>query len=280
MTENSPKEMSFDYEIDSVEIREVYESNLDEEFKLINEIVDEYPYIAMDTEFPGTVSEPKGNLTPNECYFRTIKKNVNSKKIIQLGLTFFDENGRLPTCKTDKYCIWQFNFREFNLEEDDYVEASIDMLRKNGIDFEKFNNQGVDAIEFAKLLIPSGAVLNENVTWVGFHCGMDFGYLIKLLTCRKIPETQKEFLQLLNTFCLNIYDVKQMMRFTKFIGGGLEELGKKLELKRIGSTHQAGSDSLLTCCAFRKLKHECFAGSVGVYAGSLYSLDVYRTQNP
>ena len=40
---------------DSIHIREARADNLKEEFNLINEIVDDYPLIAMDTEFPDIV---------------------------------------------------------------------------------------------------------------------------------------------------------------------------------------------------------------------------------
>ncbi len=34
-------------------VREVFADNLDEEFKLIRDAVEDYPFVAMDTEFPG-----------------------------------------------------------------------------------------------------------------------------------------------------------------------------------------------------------------------------------
>lgn len=40
---------------ESLHIREVWADNLDEEMAIIRDIVDEFPYLAMDTEFPGVV---------------------------------------------------------------------------------------------------------------------------------------------------------------------------------------------------------------------------------
>ncbi|XP_052182432.1 probable CCR4-associated factor 1 homolog 7 isoform X3 [Diospyros lotus] len=176
---------------ESVRIREVWDENLEDEFAMICDIVDDYRYIAMDTEFPGMVLRPLLNFkSSTDSYYLAVKANVDLLKLIQLGLTFSDEDGNLPTCGTDKYCVWQFNFCEFNINEDVYANESIELLSHSGIDFKKNNEKGIDALRFSELLMSSGIVLNDNVCWVTFHSGYDFGYLLKLLTGQNLPDTQ------------------------------------------------------------------------------------------
>ncbi|XP_007011965.2 probable CCR4-associated factor 1 homolog 7 [Herrania umbratica] len=265
---------------ESIHIREVWEENLGSEIELIKNIVDEYPYIAMDTEFPGIVLRPIGNFKSSfEYNYQTLKANVDLLKLIQLGLTFSDDKGNLPTCGTDKFCVWQFNFREFDPNEDVYANDSIELLSQSGIDFKKNKEKGVSAHRFSELLMSSGVVLNDSVHWVTFHSGYDFGYLLKLLTCKNLPETQAEFFSLIDIYFPTLYDIKHLMKFCNSLHGGLNKLAELLDVERIGICHQAGSDSLLTSCTFMKLKENFFSGSTEKYAGVLYGLGVENGQN-
>lgn len=267
--------MSLMMKEDQIHIREVWEHNLEEEFKLIREIVDDYPFVAMDSEFPGVVIRPVGNFKNITDYnYQTLKDNVNMLKLIQLGLTFSDEKGRLPTCGTDKFCIWQFNFREFDVTEDVYASDSIELLEQSGIDLKKNNEMGIDSNRFGELLMSSGVVLNDCIRWVTFHSAYDFGYLLKLLTCRSLPDTQGEFFNLINIYFPIVYDIKHLMKFCNSLHGGLNKLAELLEVERFGICHQAGSDSLLTSSAFMKLKDGFFNGETEKYAGVVYGLGI------
>lgn len=95
-------------------------------------------------------------------------------KLIQLGLTFSDAEGSLPK-HNNELCVWQFNFREFNPKEDIYAPESVRLLAESGIDFEQNVSRGIDVKHFAELLITSGVVLNDEIQWITFHSGYDFG---------------------------------------------------------------------------------------------------------
>ena len=88
----------------------------------------------------------------SEFHYHTLRCNVDMLKLIQLGLTFTDTKGNLP-CVSGQFCIWQFNFREFNLKEDMYARDSIELLKQSGIDFAALELNGIDVRRFGELLM-------------------------------------------------------------------------------------------------------------------------------
>lgn len=251
-------------------IRDVWRHNLDEEFRTIRHIVQKYHYVAMDTEFPGVVARPVGEFRSSADYqYQFLRCNVDLLRIIQLGLTFMDEEGRTPP----GFSTWQFNFK-FNLNEDMYAQDSIDLLQNSGIQFKKHEEDGIDPLDFAELLMTSGIVLMDNIKWLSFHSGYDFGYLLKLLTDQNLPAEESDFFELLRIYFPTIYDVKYLMKSCKNLKGGLQEVADQLELRRVGPQHQAGSDSLLTGMAFFKMREMFFEDNIdnAKYCGHLYGL--------
>lgn len=106
-------------------IKDVWAYNLEEEFASIRKLLPKYCYVAMDTEFPGVVARPIGDFKTNADYlYQLLRCNVDLLRIIQLGFSFFDEDGNTPT---GSYTTWQFNFK-FNLSEDMYAQDSIELL--------------------------------------------------------------------------------------------------------------------------------------------------------
>ncbi|XAO21851.1 hypothetical protein I312_100607 [Cryptococcus bacillisporus CA1280] len=254
-------------------IREIWADNLESEFAALRQAVERYPYISMDTEFPGIVARPIGNFkTGSDYHFQTMRCNVDMLKIIQLGITLCDENGDSPEVST-----WQFNFA-FSLGEDMFAPDSIDLLKSSGIDFKRNEEEGIDVEYFGELLITSGLVLFDNVKWVSFHSGYDFGYLLKILTCEPLPADETDFFRLLFIWFPCIYDIKHIVRSIKTLRGGLQEIAESLGVKRIGPQHQAGSDSLLTAAVFFRIQTIYFDGHLNddYYKNYLYGFSSGR----
>lgn len=236
------------------EIREVWRHNLREEFNTICHLVQHFPFVAMDTEFPGVVVKPAGDYDSDEYRYQQVKLNVDLLKLIQLGITLFDSSGTLA----QGVCTWQFNF-EFNESEDPYALESITLLKNSGLEFDKHQSHGIPPHEFAELLYSSGLVLMDNVTWLTFHSAYDFGYLLSQLTQQTLPPTEAEFMKDLKLFFPHFYDIKYLMLFTDNLIGGLQNVANYLKVQRIGIQHQAGSDSLLTGQVFFRMYEEYFA---------------------
>ncbi|KAL8710097.1 MAG: hypothetical protein Q9225_007348 [Loekoesia sp. 1 TL-2023] len=297
-------------------IRDVWRGNLAQEMQLLRSLVDKYPYISMsspeDTEFPGIVARPMGAFTTKADYhYQTLRCNVDLLKVIQLGITLFNDNGEPPPPQSQESsglnipaysnnllpcpCTWQFNF-QFSTQDDMYNQDSIDFLATAGLDLDLHEKQGIDPSEFGALLIGSGLVLLDDVRWISFHSGYDFGYLVKLMLCKPLPEDETEYRKLLSIFFPAIYDIKFMIKHAQRYGtvndtpltptasqilqslgqkSGLQDLADELGVKRVGIAHQAGSDSLLTGRTFWEVKKLIFNGTIDdeKYIGQVWGLN-------
>jgi CCR4-NOT transcription complex subunit 7/8 len=250
--------------------------------------------------------------TKADYHYQTLRCNVDLLKIIQLGITLFSADGELPpphfpepspSAGSANYpnnlmpcpCTWQFNFR-FSLESDMYAQASIELLQKSGLDFQMHEKNGIDPLEFGSYLITSGLVLTEDVRWISFHSGYDFGYLMKIMLCKPLPDDEREFRKLMDIFFPSIYDIKFLMKHASRsqavnnsplspqaaqvianLGqqSGLQDIADELNVKRVGSQHQAGSDSLVTGKIFWEVRRVVFGGHIDEdkYLGQIWGLN-------
>merc|ERR1719447_673830 len=109
-----------------VSIRDVWADNLEEAFDVIQEAILDFPYIAVDTEYPGVLVRPILSYRDKFQYrYFTTKANVDMLKLIQVGITLMDEKGKTP----EGISTWCFNF-SFDLEKDMSSPDSIDLLKK------------------------------------------------------------------------------------------------------------------------------------------------------
>ena len=225
-------------------IIEVYEDNFIEEIKNIGFLLEDYNYIGMDTEFPGTVFHLENRT--EDFYYKSLKKNVDKLKLIQLGITLTNEKGEYP----NPYHTWQFNL-EFDKDTELYNEESMDMLKKCGINFDKLKKKGIKHNIFAQYFMISNLVLNPDIHWVSFQGSYDFGYLLKLLINTDLPQTEDEFVNSLNLYFINFYDIRVIVKDNdNLLKKGLSRLAELLEVRREGQEHQAGSDSMVTIDVF------------------------------
>lgn len=252
----------------------------------------------------------------SDYHYQCLRTNVDMLKIIQLGIALFNEDGETPPARPNSQdsgelssgrrngtagtgplpYAWQFNFK-FSLADDMYNQTSIESLQQAGIDFALLERDGIDPHEFASLLIPSGLVCFENVRWISFHGGYDFGYLTKLMICRPLPNDEVEFDQIMKLYFPSTYDVKHLLKHAiklhnsgmltpadpstievlqKFEAkSGLENIGETLKIKRVGAAHQAGSDALLTGRVFFALREKIFNGEISdEHLGKVWGLGI------
>lgn len=249
--------------------------------------------------------------TKADYHYQTLRCNVDLLKVIQLGITLFNENSDCPPPQFSEAaslnlpayqnnllpcpCTWQFNF-QFSTQDDMYNSDSIEFLATAGLDLDLHEKQGIDPSEFGAMLISSGLVMYDDVKWISFHSGYDFGYLVKLMLCKPLPEDETAYRKLLGIFFPAIYDIKFMIKHAQRYGtandaplthtantilqnlgqkSGLQDLADELGVKRVGTAHQAGSDSLLTGRTFWEVKKLIFNGSIDdeKYLGQVWGLN-------
>ena len=241
-----PSKNSINYQNQSSRIKEVYADNFIQEIKNISNYLTQYPYVGMDTEFPGVIYPCP--VATEDFYYTYTKVNVDKLKLIQLGITLTNDKGEYPPGT----CTWQFNLH-FDCDKDQHSNESISMLFNSGIDFNLMKNKGIRHSIFAEYLLISGLVLNEKITWICFNGSSDFAYLLKYLINDPLPKEEKDFINLINLYFPNLYDIKYLVNDSEIYKGGLNKLAKELDVERSGEIHQAGSDSQVTSDVFFRL---------------------------
>lgn len=271
-----------------IQIRKVWNHNLHIEFNIIRSLISRYPYVSMDTEFPGVIHhpDPSGPIPPH-CrspaeQYHFIKKNVDDLELIQLGLTLMDRDGNLPASPglNQVSCIWEFNFCDFDPERDPHNPESIEFLKGKGFNFKLNREFGIRSTDFGQHVMRSRMLYTDSVTWVSFHGAYDFAYLVKIILRtnnrnRKLPENLNKFFTTLgNIFGHKVYDIKHVMQFCDGLYGGLERVAATLGVKReVGIGHNAGPDSLLIWRVFEKIRDKHFhKADPKPYVGALYGL--------
>lgn len=231
--------------------------------------------------------------TKADYHYQCLRCNVDLLKLIQLGITLFSADGDIPPAHPDSPsarpypnnlvqcpCTWTFNF-DFSLDHDMYSQDSIDMLKKAGVDFEKTAEMGINPMEFGSLLTTSGLVLSEDVNWLSFHSGYDFGYLVKIMSQQQLPNREEEYLEIVRRWFPRIYDIKFLFRqiqdkarrgvlgqtasnFVQSLGqkSGLQDIADELGCIREGKPHTAGSDAWLTGMVFWSIRQKLFDDNV------------------
>ncbi len=68
--------------------------------------------------------------------------------------------------------------------EDMYAQDSIELLTTSGIQFKKHEDEGIETLYFAELLMTSGVVLCDGVKWLSFH--RYFVQLVAIFACSPV----------------------------------------------------------------------------------------------
>lgn len=191
-----------------VQLRSVTAANFAAELDLIGSLLQNYPYIVVDTEYPGTVHRPPAgrrddDLSPDEWY-AMLKANVDELPPVQLGITLCDSHGNLPVVLDYGYGYtegcWEVELSDFDIRRHRHAAQSVAFLRSQGVDFDAVRARGVGSAAFgaklAEILLASRGA-GVGLTWVAFGGAYDLAYLVKMIggIGQPLPETRQGFLE-------------------------------------------------------------------------------------
>lgn len=228
------------------EIFEVWSWNFDAEFGQLlaalgsgDEVV-----LALDTEFPGFLREEKQNAKPTARY-AALRQNCDNLRPIQLGISIADPDGTLRG-------TWCFNLL-FDVNMDLYTEASVAFLEAAGLDFPRHATEGIEPAKIGRKLRASPLVGHNGCRhrWVTFQGSYDFGYMLRLLTNRRLPANMTYFEELQSNFFPDRYELRDELP-----RGSLDSLLREWSVERHGTPHTAGSDALATLELFFQVTQE------------------------
>ncbi|CDK28733.1 unnamed protein product [Kuraishia capsulata CBS 1993] len=259
-------------------VREVWAQNMENEMMLIRKLAEKFTYVSVSTEFAGIVARPVGLFRSTKDYhYQTMRSNADILNLVQIGITLSDKNGKRPDP-----CTWQFNFK-FDLENEMFSKDSIDALLLAGVNFNNARDHGIDPFEFAQVLTDSGLCLLDNVTWISYHAGYDFGFLISLLTNNSMPVDEEEFSWWLNAYFPNLYDIKQVSKLLKNLSmskSSLEGLAEELGVVRSAglTSLQTGGQSILSHLCFWEITRLVGESSLEACKNQIWGLSTAKDE--
>lgn len=214
-------------------IRQVWSWNFEAEFvELLAAAGPGTRLLAIDVEFPGFLRE-EPRPASREVRYSVMRDNVDSLKPIQLGAAIAAEDGCLLGA-------WSFNF-QFDPRYDLHSPASLNFLCEAGVDFARHSTEGISHEMFGERLAKSPLIRSLSCNWIVFSGFYDWGYILKLVSGKPLPDWIGEFDFALTELCPRRFDLRLALP-----RGSLSELAAKHGLWHRGFAHTGGSDALLT----------------------------------
>mmetsp|Transcript_22334 Transcript_22334/g.51768 ORF Transcript_22334/g.51768 Transcript_22334/m.51768 type:complete len:507 (+) Transcript_22334:103-1623(+) len=242
---------------DCREIFEVWSWNFDAEFGQLLATLGasgDAVVLALDTEFPGFLREEK-QTAKRSARYAALRQNCDNLRPIQLGIAVANPDGTLRG-------TWCFNL-SFDVYTDLYTEASVAFLQAAGLDFPRHASEGIDPAKIGRKLRASPLVGCKH-RWVTFQGWYDFGYMLRLLTNRRLPSDVESFEEVRSAFFPDRYELRDELP-----RGSLDSHLRDFGLDRNGTPHTAGSDALATLELFFEVTREGPKRFLSAASGSL-----------